>query len=172
MNFELFPTSGAIFSPCRTYRYRLWRGLAPKFSGYLVVCGLNPSTADETTNDPTIRRCLDFAKQWGFSDFMMLNAFAFRSTDPEGLLPVADPVGPETDRHIVAVSVLADRFVFAWGKHERLKSILPARGQRVMELVRQYARGEIGTFGANGDGSPKHPLYLAKTTAFVPEAQP
>lgn len=170
-SLDLFPTSGALFSPCRLYRYRLWRQVEPKFSRRLVVCGLNPSTADETQDDPTIRRCIDFARQWGFSDFTMMNAFAFRSTDPTGLL-ITDPVGPDNDRHLAEVAALADRFIFAWGKHDKLKAILPARGRRVAAIVRQHTAGEVGTFGFNGDGSPKHPLYLPKATQFQLEGAP
>jgi hypothetical protein len=170
VTLELFPTTGATFSPCRRYRYRLWRQWGNSLR-WLAICGLNPSTADDRNDDPTIRRCMDFAKQWGFSALIMVNAFGFRSTDPVGLLGVEDPVGADSDKHLAEVARLADRFVFAWGRHVLLREILPARALRVFTIVREHATNEIGTFGVNGDGSPKHPLYLARTTQFVREGR-
>src|SRR4051812_29172166 len=72
--------SGAELSPCRRYRYELWR----KWDEGEVCCfiGLNPSTADETTDDATIRKCRKYAKRWGFAGMLMLNVFAFRATNP------------------------------------------------------------------------------------------
>ncbi len=77
--------SGAHLSPCRQYRYRLWRDWDPG-AGRCVFVGLNPSTADEHTDDPTIRKCVGFAKRWGFGAIDMVNLFAYRSTSPKGLL--------------------------------------------------------------------------------------
>jgi hypothetical protein len=137
----------------------------------MAVCGLNCSTADEREDDPTIRRCIDFAKQWGFTGLLMTNLFAYVSTAPSGLLTVAEPVGMENDQHIIDVAGIAERFVFAWGRHEILKTILPGRAGLVHDMVRLYSRGDIGTLGVNGDGSPRHPLYLPKTTQFVRESR-
>jgi len=170
VTLDLFMTGGASFSDCRFYRYRLWRQWSTK-PRWLAICGLNPSTADEQQNDPTIRRCIDFAKQWDFSGLIMVNAFGYRSTDPVGLLAVDDPLGADNDRHLIEVARVASRFIFAWGRHVLLREILPPRADRVFALVREHAICEIGTLGLNGDGSPKHPLYLAKSTPFLPEGR-
>jgi hypothetical protein len=93
--------SGAVFSPDQKYRYVLWR----EWSGHprrLVVIGLNPSTADATKNDPTVTRCINFAKREGCGGMIMLNLFAFRATDPGVMMEAADPVGPENDKYILA----------------------------------------------------------------------
>lgn len=92
----------AKFSPDRKYRYSLWRswdGLWPT-DGYVLFIGLNPSTADETKDDPTIRRCIGYAKAWRFSTFCMGNIFAFRATLPADMKKAQDPVGPENDYYL------------------------------------------------------------------------
>jgi hypothetical protein len=91
----------AISSPCRTYRYSLFRVWNPKFPSVMFV-GLNPSTADEQEDDPTVRRCVGFARKWNFGGLILVNLFAYRSTDPAGLLEAEDPVGPGNDKHILA----------------------------------------------------------------------
>ncbi|MDA8965892.1 DUF1643 domain-containing protein, partial [Pseudomonadales bacterium] len=89
--------TSADFSPCRTYRYALWRTW-DKTEPYVLFLGLNPSTADETENDPTITRCIDFAKQLGFGGLCMANLFAFRATQPKDLKQAKDPVGDANDK--------------------------------------------------------------------------
>jgi hypothetical protein len=164
----LFPAaSGATFSPCRGYRYRLWREWGEP-SKRLAVIALNPSTAGETEDDPTIRKLIGFAKKWGFETLEMMNLFAWRSTDPHALsTPGLEPVGSDNDRTIVSVIARASRVVLAWGRHDFLRHILPSRAAHVRRLVLEHARGEVGTLGVNGDGSPRHPLYLPYTTPFV-----
>ena len=111
--------SGAKFSPCRTWRYLLWRTWGDPDRRAMFV-GLNPSTADETQDDPTVRRCLGFARAWGFGGLMMTNLFGLRSTDPRGLLAVDDPVGPGNDAAILAQARRCPLVVLAWGNHGRL----------------------------------------------------
>ena len=140
-----------VFSACRAYRYTLWREWIGG-SGYLQMIGLNPSTADEVLDDPTIRRCINFAKSWGFSALCMTNAFAYRATDPHVMKANADPIGPENDRWLVDVAQDAGLIVAAWGVHgvhrnrqAELGRLLPAR---------------LHCLGTTKDGQPKHPLYL------------
>lgn len=111
----------AVFSPCRRYRYRLERELGALAStrGAVAFVGLNPSTADETVDDPTIRRCMRFARDWGFRRLVMANAYAWRSTDPAGLWTALDPVGPDNDAHLEAIAGDVELVVVAWGKHAR-----------------------------------------------------
>jgi hypothetical protein len=88
--------SSAVFSTCRRYRYvlrRIWDRSTPP----AMFVGLNPSTADEVKDDPTVRRCIGYAKRWGFGGLIMTNIFAFRSTDPNALVELDDPVGPRND---------------------------------------------------------------------------
>src|SRR5690349_51792 len=94
--------AGAIFSKDHRYRYLLWRTL-DKGSKYLAVIGLNPSTADASVNDPTNRRCIGFARDWGYSRLYVVNLFAFRATKPDVLRAAKDPIGVDNDRWLFAV---------------------------------------------------------------------
>lgn len=154
---ELFPSGNtALFSPCRTYRYDLWR----RWDETLPVCtfiGLNPSTADETVDDPTIRRCLAYAWLFGCGSLRMLNLFAFRATDPNVMMQAPDPVGPDNN------SVLAmawankgpkDITIAAWGRHGKFMD----RQWIVARVI-----GPLQCLSVNSDGSPGHPLYLKRT---------
>jgi hypothetical protein len=151
-------TRSAEFSPCRLYRYTLWRwwGAAPGAfdRGFVVFVGLNPSTADEVTDDPTIRRCIAFAKAWGYGGMCMVNLFAFRSTDPADMLAAADPVGPENDVWLKRLAPRAALVVAAWGvdgKHL-------GRDAQVKRLI-----PEMHYLRLTKNGHPGHPLYLPKT---------
>ena len=99
-------TKGARFSECRVWRYALWRTWDPARAP-LVFVGLNPSTADETQDDPTIRRCLGFARDFGCGGLHMLNIFAFRATNPDELRRTDDPVGPDNEREFHCTCGLA-----------------------------------------------------------------
>jgi hypothetical protein len=141
-----------------------------------VIVGLNPSTADETTDDATIRRCTGFARRWGFGAVDVVNLFGWRSTDPLGLVGVAAPVGVENDDAIAAACAVARRVVLAWGSHAKrraLRAMVAARAAEVHGSVLASGPGavEVGTFGWNRDGQPKHPLYLSEGTAFVARAR-
>src|SRR4028119_2392792 len=92
---------GAIFDPTRTYRYALWRTWDAARPPVAFVL-LNPSTADARRDDPTIRRCANFARTWGFGGLEVVNLFAFRATHPTDLKCAADPVGPQNDVHLHA----------------------------------------------------------------------
>ena len=134
----------------------------------MVFVGLNPSTADESTDDPTIRRILGFADDWGFGTLVMLNAFAFRSTDPKALHVRAarrhEVVGVENDATI-ARAFEANRngkLVVGWGAHGSLLG----RGRHVAEMARTI-HGRPQCLGRTGSGEPRHPLYLAASTRAV-----
>jgi hypothetical protein len=169
-----------IFSPCRKYRYTLWREwdwsaqshivlrdlFTPKARvSYVQFIGLNPSTADEVQDDPTVRRCICFAKSWGFGSLCMTNAFAFRATDPKVMK------AHEFDSlcHIVNVDWIveiakdASLVVAAWGKDG-------SHVGRDKVIVRAFERAGIALhcLGTNNDGTPKHPLYLSQTLKPIP----
>ncbi len=139
-----------IFSPCRTYRYSLWREWAPD-SGVVMFIGLNPSTADEIQDDPTIRRCIGFARAWGYGALCMGNLFAFRATDPAEMLDADDPVGPENDRMLVTLASQASLVVAAWGNDGSHRG----RSTAVRRLI-----PELNYLKRNLSGQPAHPLYL------------
>lgn len=140
-----------IFSPCRTYRYTLWREWIGG-DGYAMFIGLNPSTADETKNDQTIRRCMDFAQIWGYAGLCMTNLFAFRATEPKVMLKATiDPIGKDNDGHLQRLAKDAGVIVAAWGAHGKHMR----RDQQVRALITNlhYLR-------LTKDGHPGHPLYL------------
>ena len=146
----------ATFSPCRTYRYSLERSWSSDGSR-CVFCMLNPSTADESVNDPTIRRCIGFAKKWGLGGLWVVNIFALRSTNPHGLVVHADPIGPENDRYLLEACGYGDLFVCAWGVH----GTCLGRDKNVLRLLSLHANVKIVHLGLTKDGHPKHPLYLS-----------
>ena len=148
----------AIFSEDRRHRYTLERiipgGATEQGATVLFVC-LNPSTADEIQDDPTVRRCLGYAKRWGFSRLVVCNIFALRSTDPKALYEHPDPVGPANDRHLLGEAIRADRVVAAWGFHGGHE----LRGATVLRMLLDL-KPEIHVLGQTKDGHPRHPLYL------------
>ncbi len=153
----------AIFSPDRVYRYMLHRKVDKSKRGICLFIMLNPSTADENQDDPTIRRCKRFAKDWDYEEVQVANIFAYRATDPNDLKNPIDPVGPHND-HWIEVS--ANRaisshgiVVCAWGNHGAFQS----RGLAVRMLLRK-AGVDIHHIGLNQTGEPKHPLYVAANT--------
>lgn len=153
----------AIFSPCSGYRYALLILDSPEDVPAEECCafiGLNPSTADEFKDDPTVRRCRDFARRWGYRGLMMLNAYGFRSTDPKGLRTQEDPVGRDTDRILRRYAQQTGRVVAAWGTHADVERVTAMR--KVLEGVPTLC------LGITKDGYPKHPLYIAGKTEPIP----
>jgi hypothetical protein len=151
---------GARISLDGRYRYWLTREWQEEDAmNPLVVIGLNPSTADETKDDPTIRRCIQFAKDWGHDSLTMLNLFAFRSTDPMALREAQDPVGPENDEFIRALCECS-RVLAAWGVH----GTLDGRDAVVRKMLREVRGARVQVLGLTKDGHPKHPLYIAAAT--------
>jgi hypothetical protein len=152
----------ATFSPCRRYRYSLWRnwsGLIPDQSGYAMFIGLNPSTADEQLDDPTVRRCIAYAKAWGYAGLCMTNLFAFRATEPRDMLKEPEPVGQDNDRTLLNLSETAGVVVAAWGTHGSHQR----RDDAVMGMM-----PALHCLRLTRSGHPGHPLYLPKTLRPVP----
>ena len=110
--------SVATFSSCQRYRYTLWRRWSKGETVQFI--GLNPSTADATLDYPTIRRCIGFAKTWGFGSLIMTNLFAWRATQPKDMLSALDPVGPDNDDALKVVYVHTVLTVAAWGCMEHI----------------------------------------------------
>lgn len=145
-------SKGAQFSKCRKYRYALWRTWQED-PGYVMFIGLNPSTADETEDDPTIRRCIGFAKAWGFGGIHMLNLFAFRATNPKELKKASDPIGSENNHYLKMYLDSGGLNIACWGTHGAFKD----RGEAVIELL---GRENLSCLDTIRYGYPKHPLYL------------
>lgn len=124
-----------------------------------MFVGLNPSTADETTDDPTVRRCIAYAQDWGYGALCMTNLFAFRATRPEDLKAAAEPVGPENDRFLLRHAARAEIVVAARGNH----GAYLGREARVRALIT-----DLDCLRRTGGGHPGHPLYLPKTLRPVP----
>ena len=146
----------ATFSDDRVYRYTLHRGpLGLGGVGTALWCMLNPSTADETNDDPTVRRVLGFSAAWGYRFVTVVNIFAFRATDPKVMMAAADPVGPENDEQIGIAARDASEVICAWGAH----GIFLQRGARVLNVLRD-AGANPACLGWTANGQPRHPLYL------------
>lgn len=151
---SLFNESGAIFSECRKYRYKLWR-YWDESKPIIVFIGLNPSTANETTNDPTIMKVQKIAKNLGYGGVHMLNLFAIISSKPEVLLTCSDPIG-ENDKYLAEAK--DHDVVFAWGAFKQATE----RARVVIDMFDKAQALKI-----NADGSPKHPLYCRDNTIPV-----
>ena len=154
--------TGAYFSPCRTWRYTLHRIWEPGRDLCMFI-GLNPSTADETNNDPTITRCQNYAAGWGFGGFVMTNLFAYRATDPRDMKAYRNPIGPENDLWLTRASRNVSLIVAAWGNH----GLYQNRSPNILQLFR--ARGlPVHCLGFTQAGQPKHPLYLRRDLQPIP----
>lgn len=161
MNQQLFNTSiisGAEFSDCRLYRYKLWR-IWDESKPVLNVVGLNPSTADETNNDPTITRCINYARAWEYGGLVMTNIFAFRATDPKEMKRQAEPIGADNDDWLKREAAAAGLVLAAWGKDGAFMN----RGEAVRQML-----GELHCLRITKEGHPHHPLYLPKTLMPIP----
>lgn len=157
--------SSAEISGCSQYRYTLtreWDETLPR----TVFVMLNPSTADAHQDDPTIRRCIVFAKTWGSGALSVVNLFALRATDPDAMMAHADPVGPDNDRYISTVCEGDDvaRIVLAWGVHGSHRN----RDMAVLKLLMGFKRLCLGT---TKGGHPRHPLYVKADAPLVTYAQ-
>lgn len=147
----------AEYSPCSRYRYALGREWGDGLQCMFLM--LNPSTATEFKNDPTITRCINYAKAWGHGSLVVLNLFAFRATDPKEMKRQADPVGPLNDFVLRRERAASSAIVCAWGTHGKHLE----RDIQVIRLL--YALGSgpcMYCLGLTKDGHPRHPLYLKK----------
>lgn len=155
--------AGALFGNAGPYRYALWRVWDRSLPRCVFVM-LNPSTADHEQLDPTVRRCIGFARAWGFGSLYVLNLFALRSTDPRALYTDVEPVGAANDywiREYVRAANVRE-VVCAWGVHGALNG----RGAAVRSLLESIGVQPM-CLGVTKDRYPRHPLYLAASTRPV-----
>lgn len=150
--------SGALISDCGKYRYKLWRRWADGPGVTWVM--LNPSTADAAVDDPTIRRCIGFAKDWGAGRIDVVNLFAYRATDPEQLKKVQDPIGLVNDAILMEAAHDSDMMVAAWGLHGSWWG-------RSYEVIRHLQLFQtVFCLGYCKNGEPRHPLMLGARTSL------
>jgi hypothetical protein len=147
-------TKSAVISGCSKYRYSLTRTWGIDETNYCVFIGLNPSTADAENDDPTIRRCIVFAKDLGFDSLSMLNLFAYRATNPKDMMGADDPIGPDNDTWLRDVCRHSKMTIAAWGNHGAFKV-------RSSQVRQKFTHG-LYVFGLTKSGEPLHPLYLKK----------
>jgi hypothetical protein len=148
----------AKLSECRKYRYALWRTWDDSLP-YVLFVGLNPSTADETSDDPTLTRCINFAKSWGYGGVCMANLFAFRATEPFDMKASDDPVGSENNNWLKSLAKDAAIVVAAWGND----GAYLGRSKKVVELI-----PNMHCLKLNKSGEPAHPLYQPARLQPVP----
>lgn len=160
-------SKGATFSPCKQFRYvlyRIWDTNKPM----VMFIGLNPSTADAEKDDATIRRCRGFAKREGMGGMVMVNLYAYRATDPKELirrkcigLPLINPVEVmgENNHHVMYWRNRSKMVIFCWGQND---GKLFNRGKDMNDLITDGL-----CFGKNKDGHPLHPLYLPSDTPLI-----
>lgn len=166
-------TRNARLSADGLYRHSLhreWRDLSdpsamPRWVQFVM---LNPSTADGMTDDPTIRRCIGFARSWGATGLAVVNLYAFRATSPADLWKAEDPVGPENDEILSRFFDMAARYghpvIAAWGAH--------ARPDRVAQVLQIPGANRLQALGVTKAGAPRHPLYLRGDVRPVPWLAP
>lgn len=148
---------GAIFSEDRRYRYALWRVWNPQLD-LLLQISLNPSTANEIRNDPTITRGIVRANNNKFGGFLMANLYGYVSTDPNALLQNGDFVGELTDYYLKQMIALSSKQLCGWGSFKPVKLRAPA----VLKMIT-----EPYCLGINADGQPKHPLYVGYDVPMI-----
>jgi hypothetical protein len=153
----------AEISPCGRYRYALGRRWGD--GGTVAFLMLNPSTADASKDDATSRRCISFARGWGYGGLVLANLYAFRATKPADLWKAADPIGPDNDGHLTRVAAGCDRIVAAWGAH--------ARPGRIAAVLALPGMDRLAALALTKNGQPRHPLYLRgdlTPQAWAPDA--
>lgn len=148
-------TRSATFSRSRIYRYTLWRRWSDGDRYVNFIC-LNPSTADETVDDNTVRKCIKFAKTWGYDAMCITNLFAYRATDFNVAAKALDPIGFGNDRWLLKIAADASLIVCAWSRHGGFNSRAAAVKRLLYKFDLHYLRITIG--------QPWHPLYLPDNT--------
>lgn len=159
---SLFETGGARFDDSGRFRYELWRDLGDKDRCVCFIM-LNPSTADANHNDPTVRRCIGFARSWGFGSLCVTNLYALRATNPFALKrDPCDAVGdPENLITIIKLAKRAELVVAAWGTNPG-KLVVPGVVRRdglVAAMLKESGAPSLHCLEVTAEGFPRHPLY-------------
>ena len=147
----------AIISECGQYRYQLSRNWDEELPAVCFMM-LNPSSADAEKDDNTIKRCIEFAKSWGYGSLYVVNLYAYRSRHPQGMISIHDPKGPKNLDHIRLVTEKCEKVICAWGNSSiinRLEKLYPG-----YLPLKDVPAGKLHYLALAKDGTPKHPLYL------------
>lgn len=169
--YDLFKTSGAVFSACNLYRYKLWREWCSDLEP-MVWCCQNPSTADENDDDPSVRKMMGFARANGCGGIVLYNIFAYRATDERELFKVADPIGPESLSHFDGLlkylrETPKAKLVVGWGNQ------LVTKRHSLMRMAYRNIGLKLAGAGAlclgtTKSGDPKHPLFVPYSQPLIP----
>ncbi len=152
---------GATIDPDNpNYRYNLWRQWGDG-SKKIVFIMLNPSRADAVIDDPTIRRCINYAQSWDFGLLEVVNLFAYRTKNPSDLAKVPDPIGPKNDFYLDRAITSASVIVLAWGNQGCLQQ------RNISVLKKLVPRNNVYCLGITLKGHPRHPLYLKRNLCLV-----
>jgi hypothetical protein len=154
---------GAIFSSCKKHRLQLWREWDSNLPKVLFIM-LNPSTADDQQDDPTLRRCKDFAKQWGYGGLYVGNLYSLRAVDPKTLLKVSKFNHRDNYKHLVSMVQQCQLVVCAWGNYPIIKKL------GITLNVFNHLEQKLYCIALSKTGTPKHPLYLKNSLTPIPFA--
>lgn len=151
----------AIISQCQLYRYELGRSFIENPISPAIFCMLNPSTADAYLDDPTIRRCISFAKNFGHDSLKVVNLYALRTSKPKDLWTSKDPIGPDNDNYLQNLFTEHKKIICAWGNNAKI--------ERVKNIYQMLADLNVDMYclGTTKSGMPKHPLYLKDTQQLI-----
>jgi hypothetical protein len=152
------------FSADGRYRYALEHVLDPNLPPRRIMwIGLNPSLSDEIDRDPTLRRIHAFSDRLGYASYVVTNLCAFRAARPREMEAAADPIGPENDATILELARGSEAIVACWGSQGTFRN----RGELISLLLEDAGVPRLQSLGKNGDGSPKHPLYVRWDTVLT-----
>ena len=157
----------AVISDCGSYRYRLERHAIGSGAGAVAWIMVNPSTADASADDATIRKVVGFSQRLGFGWLIVGNVFAYRSTDVKALARVDDPIGPDNERHLREIMREAGTVIVAWGPVSKLPTIHRRRYQRVVRIAQELGV-TLHCIGTAKDGHPRHPLMVSYAQPLEP----
>jgi hypothetical protein len=167
---SLFQPGSAVLSSCGLYRYRLERDLG-RDGPTVAILSVNPSTADATIDDQTIRKDMGFGERLGWGRIIKGNKFAWRATDIKVLRTARDPIGPENDTHLEQIMRDADLHIVAWGPLAKLPPLLRRRW-RTVAAIADVVGCRLMCWGTAQDGHPRHPLMLAYATPLIEWERP
>jgi hypothetical protein len=155
----------AIISDCGKFRYRLEREVATEGPVYAFF-GVNPSTADASLDDATVRKWRGFVSRWGGSRFIVGNVFAFRATEVKELATATDPIGRLNNDHIASIIADADILVPCWGNRSKVPPSLRSSFRWLLQTLHATDK-PIMAFGLSKSGDPLHPLMLGYSTPLI-----
>ena len=167
---DLFTAGSAEISDCGRYRYSLVRAWNLERRRHRVAwVMLNPSTADASHDDATLKACLDFSRRWRAGSLEVVNLFAYRSFQPDDLLTVDDPVGPDNEQYVYEACHTANLVVFAWGAWPTHHPNV--RGVDAVRIAWQLGKAPL-CVGLTAGGQPRHPLYMKRDTPLAKWSPP